>query len=183
MAMNLPTLNEFLDEQEGVKSERFTVTNEQEANWVLRKIKSLEAKKADNIALAEAEIAKIDAWLEQVNGEIDRSLEYFKGLLTAYAVEQRAKDPKFKSLKLPNGKIGFRKQQPKWNYDNDKVIKALKEIGREDLIRVKEEPDKVNIKKVMEVKDGKVIDPETGVIIEGVTVEDREDELKIEVSE
>lgn len=174
------SLHEFLDEQEQV-NERFTVTNEQEANWVLRKIKSLEAKKADNIALAEAETAKIEAWLEMVNGQLEQDLEYFKGLLSAYATELRSSDPKFKTLKLPNGKISFRKQQPKWNYDDKALIESLKVLERDDLIRIKEEPDKANIKKTFVIQGDQVIDPETGMIISGITIEHREDELKIEV--
>jgi phage host-nuclease inhibitor protein Gam len=181
LSLEEKSLHEFLDDQEEVNNESFTVEDEESANWVLRKIRTIQEKKQSNVSLAEAEVAKIDTWLESVNGKADRDLEYFEGLVTTYAGNLRATDLKFKSLKLPNGKIGFRKQQPKWEYDNPKVIESLKNIHAEDLIRIKEEPDKTAIKKQFAVENGKVYCPLTGELIEGITVIELPDSFKIEV--
>ncbi|MBH8599097.1 MULTISPECIES: host-nuclease inhibitor Gam family protein [unclassified Thermoactinomyces] len=180
MVINEISLHDFLEEQEQIK-EHFVVDSPEKANWVLRKIKALQSKKAGNIALAESEIEKIYAWLEMVNGQIDWDLDYLTGLLTAYANELRHEDPEFKSMNLPNGKIGFRKQQPKWNYQEKTLVQSLKDLGRIDLIRIKEEPDKNGLRKAFKIQGNRVVDPETGMVIDGVSVEHREDELKIEI--
>ncbi|SFJ82666.1 host-nuclease inhibitor Gam family protein [Thermoflavimicrobium dichotomicum] len=176
------SLEEFLEQQEQV-NERFVVDSDEKANWVLRKLKHLQKKKQENIALAEAEIAKINAWLEHVNGDLDSQIQFFEDHLAEYAERLRQKDSKFKSMKLPNGRFGFRKQPAKWHYDEKVLLNQLKENGRNDLIRIKEEIDKQAIKKQFKVIDGRVIDPETGEVINGVTVEEQGEKLKIEVSE
>jgi phage host-nuclease inhibitor protein Gam len=174
-------LQEFLDEQEGVNSPAFAIENEEQANWALRKIRSFQEKKKEKIAFAESEIAKIDAWLESVNRKLENDIEYFQGLLASYAMKQRAEDPKFKTLKLPNGKISFKKQQPKWNYDDKKLLEWLKESDCDDLIRIKEEPNKSEIKKRFVVKDEFVVNSETGELVNGITIEHREDAFEVKV--
>ncbi|GGN66348.1 host-nuclease inhibitor Gam family protein [Oceanobacillus indicireducens] len=172
-------LHEFLDQEEQVEQEAFEIKDDQAANWALRKIKQLKEQQEENTALAEAEISKIEAWLQSVNGEAQGSIDYFQGLLAKYAMSKRESDPKFKSKKLPNGAVRFKKQQPKWHYDDKKLVESLKESGETDLIRIKEEPNKTALKKLFVVQEGKVINPGTGEVIEGVTVEEREDKFEV----
>ncbi len=172
-------LHEFLDQEEQVENEAFEIKDDQQANWALRKIKQLKKEKENNISIAEAEISKIEAWLQAVNGDAQGSIDYFQGLLAKYAMSKREINPDFKSTKLPNGAIRFKKQQPKWSYDDKKLVESLKQSGHDDLIRVKEEPNKTAVKKLFVVNDGKAIDPATGEVIEGVTVEEREDKFEV----
>lgn len=172
------SLNDYLEKENQV-DERFTVDSDEKANWVLRKIASLEEKKEANTSLAQVEIEKIKAWLEQVNGGLDRDIEYFQGLLAEYAQAQREKDPKFKSRKLPNGKFGFRKKPAKWQYDDSRLLEYLKQNGLTEYIRIKEEANKSALKKKAKVVDGKAVDPETGQVIEGIFVEDQGEQFYI----
>lgn len=179
----MTSLHEFLDKQEQVNEEGFKVEDEQQANWALRKIKDLQTQKNENIALAESEISKIEAWLEQENGKLDNSIEYFQGLLAEYAMKQREENPKFKSMKLPYGIVRFRKQQPKWVYDDELLLKSLKEQDAEELIRVKEEPNKQAIKKLFVVENGKLYNPGTGEFIEGVEIIERDEVFEVKVND
>src|SRR5690606_15843611 len=172
-------LNEFLDEQENINDEKFKINDEQQANWALRKIKQLQEQVKETNALAEAEIEKINAWAESENEKAQRSIDYFLGLLTQFAIEQRKKNPKFKSMKLPNGAIRFRKQQPKFHYDDEKLLESLKRTGKTDFIKVKEVPDKAAVKKSFILHEDKLVDPDTGEFIEGVTVEHREEKIEV----
>lgn len=179
----IPTLHDFLDQKEGVNDERFVIRDDNQANWALRKLRQMQEKKEENIKLANGEIEKIEEWLNSANDYVDRSMDYFQSLLAEYAFEKRKVDKKFKTLKLPNGKIMFRKQQPRWEYDDKKVIEVLKLAKKTDLIRIKEELDKSAIKKAYIISGNKAVDPDTGEVLEGVTIEQREDAFKWEVSE
>ena len=176
-------LNEFLDQQEEVTKESFQVTDDSSANWALRKIKHFMDQQKENNALAEAEIEKIEAWATAENGHIQQNIDYFQSLLATYALKKRDEDPKFKSQKLPYGRIKFVKQQPKFNYNDDQLIESLKKAERTDLIKVKETPDKAAVKKLFVVHEDKLINPETGEVVEGVQIEHREDAFKVEVGE
>jgi uncharacterized membrane protein len=179
----LPTLHDYLDQQEEVTQEGFRVDTEEKANWALRKLRKIEEQRAENNALAEAEIEKINAWADESNMKADRDVEYFQGLLMKYAADRRKDDPKFKSLKLPNGKFGFRKSQPKFHYEDHQLLESLKASGKTDLIKVKESPDKATIKKKYTVHGDSLIDPDSGEILQGVNIEHRDDAFKWEVSE
>lgn len=172
-------LNKFLDEQEEVTQAGFVVDTDEKANWALRKIKQFKEQQKENNALADAEIEKINAWAKQENEKAQQSIDYFQGLIAAFALKKRETDPKFKSMKLPNGRIRFKKQQPKWNYDDEKVVKALKDAGLQDFIKVKESPSKTDIKKAFDVQDGKVVVPDTGEILDGVEVIEQEDKFEV----
>lgn len=175
----MTSLNEYLESQEQTEQESFKVTDDSAANWALRKIKHYQEQQEQNNALALAEIEKIEAWNKQENQKAQGSIDYFQGLLAAYALRKRETDPKFKSLKLPNGSIKFRKQQPAFKYDDDLLLQSLKKSDRADLIKVKEMPDKTAIKKAFVLQDDRLIDPETGEFVEGVTVERREDKFEV----
>lgn len=172
-------LNDFLERKEQTENESFQVTNDEQANWALRKIKEKQEEMHKNTELAVAEISKIEEWMQSVNGSLQDDVDYFLGLLSAYALKKRDSDPKFKSKKLPNGAIRFKKQQPKFNYDNDTVIDSLKKSERTDLIRTKEEPDKSAIKKAFVINDDKLINPDTGEIVKGVEIEHRDDKFEV----
>lgn len=177
----MTSLHDFLDEKEQVQDQSFVVDDENKANWALRKIKQYKDKIEQNNALAQAEIDKIEQWLTEVNEQAQSSIDYFQSLLVEYAIKKREEDPNFKTLKLPNGRIGFRKSQPKWVYDNDKVIETLEKANLTDFIRVKKEPAKTDIKKAFDVVGDKVINPDTGEVIEGITIEAQEDKFNVVV--
>lgn len=177
----MESLNDFLDKQESIDNEGFTINDENKANWALRKIKQMKDTIEKNNALAQAEIDKIEDWRERENEKSQTSIDYFQSLLAQYALEQRERDPKFKSLNLPNGRIGFRKRQPKWIYDNDKVIETLEKANLSDFIRVTKAPSKADIKKAFEVAGDKVVNPDTGEVLEGITVEQQDDNFSVVV--
>ena len=174
-------LNQYLEEQERTEQESFEVTDDSNANWALRKIKQAQQKQIEANALATEEQDKIEAWYQSEREKAQRDIDYFQGLLAYYALKKRKKDPEFKSQKLPNGRIKFVKKQPKLNYDDQAVVDYLKKNERVDLIRIKEEPSKSEIKKAFVINEDKLIDPDTGEVVDGVTVEYLEDEFKVEV--
>ena len=81
--------------QEEVR-EGFKIDNLEGATWAFRKLRAIESKKAEIKAIADEERARIDLWEQQEIKQYEADREYFEGLLSAYYVEERTKDKKFK---------------------------------------------------------------------------------------
>lgn len=162
--------------------ERFKIDGLDSLNWALRKMAALDAKHLDARELANKEKARIQEWLDKETRSIDESRQFFTMLIEEYARTQRAKDPKWKAS-TPYGKVSFRKQQPKWEYDEKMALETIESAGLEQFVRVKKELDKVALKGSAQVlEDGRVVDPESGAIIEGILVVPQPEALKVEVS-
>lgn len=129
--------------------------------------------------LVESEKYRIESYRQREHEKLQRDEEYFRSLISEYAAEKRSHDPKFKTEKTPYGSITFKKQQPKWNYDDQTLVTWLRENGHEELVRTKFEPVKTDLKKMFSVNSaGLVVSPD-GEVVEGVMVEIRGDELVI----
>ena len=61
------------------------------------------------------------------------------------------------------------------------MIETLEKANLTDFIRVKKEPAKTDIKKAFDVVGDKVINPDTGEVIEGITIEAQEDKFNVVV--
>lgn len=177
--MNALEIHEIQEVEQLEEKEQFKVTNIDQANWCLRKISVLKKKQIENEQLAKAEIERIEKWLKKENEQLENSIKFFEVLLEEYAKEQREKDAKFK-LSTPYGKLSFRKQQPKWNYDEETLLNFLKSAGRTEFIRIKEEVNKAELKKKLKIAGELVVD-ENGEIIEGITIEEQPDKVVIDV--
>src|SRR5690625_4027334 len=129
------------------------------------------------------EIKNFESYKKKKKENEQQNIDYFQNLLAQYAMKKREEDPKIKSQKLPHGYIGFRKKQPKWNYQDDVLLETLKKNQLTDFIKVKEQLDKASIKKAFEVVGGKVINPDTGEVIEGVSVEEQGEDFTVKVSD
>lgn len=177
-----PIMQEELDEielQEQEERQRFKVTDLESLTWVFRKLAAIEAKKNEVNKVADAEKYRIEAYRTRELDKLQRDTEYFNSLASEYAADRRASDPKFKSEKTPYGTLTFKKQQPKWNYDNEKLVSWLESNNAVDLVRVNKEPVKTEIKKRFSVTDSGGVVDQDGQIVEGIIVEHRGDELVI----
>jgi phage host-nuclease inhibitor protein Gam len=171
-----------LNELQELQSEYtgFKVTDLDSANWCFRKLRALKEQEAEFRSLAEKEVERIRSWYDAEKSKLEKQEVFFESLLEEYAYIQRKDNNKFK-LSSPYGKISFRKQQPKWNYDDEQLLESLKRSKIDSLIRVKEEVNKDELKKVATVLNGKVLID--GEFIEGVEVLEQDEAIKIEVSE
>ena len=168
-------------------SSGFVVDNDRKAVWCLRKIKHLKEKQAKNEELAESEIEDIQKeidevqnWLDEENNKLQNSIDFFESILYSYALELRKEDQELKTHKLPFGKLQFRSKRPKWNYDNAKLLDFITSNYGE-LVKVKESVDKRKLKQMTEVVSGKVVVKDTGEIVEGVEVVERDEEFQVKV--
>lgn len=168
-------LEERLQEQE---HEGFKVTDLQSATWCFRKLKAIKQAKEENQRVANEEIKNIQEWLNNENVKLQDSENFFESLLAEYYKTQKQVDPKFK-VSTPYGKVSSRKLPDKWEYDETVTIPWLK-ANNPSLIRIKEEVNKEDLKKVV-IVNGKDVVTEDGEIIPGITVEKQPESIKIEV--
>jgi hypothetical protein len=162
------------------QEDRFVINDDAKADWALEKLRDLKGAKKKKEELAEKRKMMIDSWLEEESSKLDNEIEFFEGLLTEYAMKLKEENKDLKTHSLPFGKLKFRKQNPKWNYDEEKLLRFLKITGI-DAIKVKEQIDKQALKNIVKVVGNKAIHPETGEIIEGVEIEEREEKFSIDV--
>ncbi|WP_158629952.1 host-nuclease inhibitor Gam family protein [Cohnella sp. AR92] len=179
--MNAYQLNEFEGIPAPEEREQFRIETIDQVNWALRKLAAIEAKQKEAERLAEAELHRIRTWLECEKSALELDKQFFESQLGLYALNQRDADPKWTKASTPYGTVKFRKQQPKWHYDDATLVESLKSAGRIDLIRIKEEPNKVDLKKSVKVVGGQVVDPESGAVLDGVKVEEQADSVVVEV--
>lgn len=165
-------------EEDKAENEKFKIKDIGGANWALRKIAAYKKKKAEIADLAEEEKFRIECWEQNENEQIERGIAYFESLLGQYLTEQRKEDPKFK-ISTPYGKVSTRKQQPKWEYIDNVVLEYLKSVDAKELIRIKEELNKVDLKKVVTVEEGKAV--YQGVALPGITVLEQPDKVVVNV--
>ncbi|WP_077369685.1 host-nuclease inhibitor Gam family protein [Anaerosalibacter sp. Marseille-P3206] len=176
---------ENIEEEE---KERFKIQDVEQVNWAFRKIKAFQSEINQTNELADKELERIEIWRKKENETARNSIEFFQGLIIEYFAEMKKKDPKYK-ISTPYGKVSTRKQQPKWNYDDEKLVEWL-EHYKPELVRVKKEINKTDFKKAVKdedgfiaIGDGKVASSETGEVIEGVTIEERPETINIKVVE
>ena len=158
-------LNQDLKEE---RVQGFRIENLESATWCFRKLRAISDKEREIQDVAASEIERIECWKKEQLKQYESDAEFFQGCISAYFIEERAKDKKFK-LSTPYGKVTARKTK-KWIYEDEEALKKYVKENDIELIKVKEELDKVTLKKIF--KDG--INQETGEVIPGVRIEESE---------
>ena len=169
------------EETEEQRKERFKITDLSSLNWALRKLSVLEKNHTEEFELSVIEIARIRAWFEKQDKAYQGSKQFFEGLIEQYANTQIAEDPKWKGNKTPYGKVNFHKQKDQWEYDEDPLVAYLKQEKKTALLKVKLEPIKELIKDYYTLNNGRLINENTGEVVPGVVVYEREAKLSIKL--
>lgn len=161
----------LMDEHDG-----FHVTDDKTAEWCMKKIREAEADRAMWKAHYEAQ-------MEKVNKAADESVAYFTARLEEYFANVPHKATKTQeSYTLPGGKLILKKQQPKFEVDDDTLVPWLKSNFMAHLVKVKESADWATLKKVVNVS-GSGVTTDEGEVIPGVTVTQRPDVFKVEMED
>ena len=161
-----------------LEQDGFRVSDDQTAEWCLKKIREAQQDKERWKRHYEAQLAK-------VNEAADQAIAYFSGKLEEYFDTVPHKDTKTQSsYTLPSGKLIRKHQQPEYQRDNDKLVPWLEENFMGQLVKVKKEADWAGLKKVVNITpDGEHVMTDDGEIIPGVTVTQRPDVFKVEMED
>ena len=163
----------------------FRIDTKEQAVWALRKIAGIERNRQEARTAAQAEIDRIKAWLADEEKRADQAREYLDFLLEDYHRRAIKENPKQKTIKLPHGELQLRAQQPDFTRD-DKVLMDWARKNRPGFVIDPPPPASVlnwgELKKVLQVVDGKPIDPLTGEVIPGLVVTERPQKFAIKLS-
>lgn len=169
-------------EQLEVEEDRFIVDSPEKADWALYKLREANKLIKQNEKIAEENHERVDKWLERENSKANESKEYFEGLLQEYFTNERAKNPKFK-FSSPNGKLSSRKQQPKWIYEENKLVDVLKDTEFVTSVpKLEKKLFKDAAKKGLDglsIIGSKVVNTNTGEVINGVQIQEQPDKIVI----
>ena len=149
----------------------FSVTDEGKANWTLAKVAEIEDCLAQDQALWDAEVDRLNAWLDARKRIAKRQTDWFAGALETFARGRFFEsDGKTRTIKLPHGHLALRDQPPKWEYIDEPSAILCLELTATELVRRTPEIDKPALRKVATVNaEGEVVLP-GGVIVDGIRV-------------
>lgn len=157
----------------------FEITNDKTAQWALNKIREARAERDRLAELAQSEIERLTAFINDLCEKCDRDTAYLTDALRRYFEIVTPKETKTKaSYKLIGGALTFKKPKPTFDYDVSTLIEALR--GTE-YVEAVETLHWGAYKKRLEVVDGKAVDTATGEVVDGVTISETPGEFVVEV--
>ena len=107
---------------------------------------------------------------------------FYAGHLERYFEKVPHKETKTtESYELPSAKLVRRAQAPEFVRDDDKIVEWLKGNGETQFIKVKESPNWAELKKSVEVFDGQCFMKDTGELVPGVSVVEREAKFDVTI--
>ena len=163
---------------------RFCIRDDDVADWAVGKIAEARREYTRIKELADREIERITAKVEQARLRMEADTSYLTNRLEDYAagVTPSKVTKTGSTYKLINGTLRRRFGGVEYHRDDEALLHWLQETGRAELIKLKASPDWAGLKKQTEVnEDGIVVIPETGEVVEGVTTERRPDTFEVEV--
>ena len=168
--MTTQSLPESLDEQSPFQqtADTFTVDTDEKAAWAMRKLARVKALLEVNSKMASDEVQRIYRWEFEVNAPLEKDAEYFIGILEHYGLTQRQESDR-KTIKLPYGSISSKAGQDKWEFDPETFIPWARQSAP-SLIRIKEEVNAADAKKVLSATGDGAILPQTGEIVPGLKI-------------
>ena len=176
-------MSELLQEETPVR-ERFTVDNDMKAEWVLAKIRGIRAEQKKEKDELTRQMQFYKDQMDMVDKQADADVAWFESMLAPYFADRMengfTKSSKTQiSYKLPSGKIVLKHQEPKFDRQDDELVKWLK-ANRPEMVKVEESPKWSELKKTVKIV-GDTITTADGEIIPGVKVTEREDKFEVEV--
>lgn len=161
--------------------EPFKIDNDQKAEWALAKIREEQAEAMRIINVCKSIIMHYEEQMKKAEEDFEKKTAYLKSQLEQYfeMVEKRRTKTQ-EVYKLPSGTLRRKYPKPKYEKDDEKLVKWLKDRGLNDYIKVEEKPKWAEFKKAIKTVKGKVVD-ENGEVVEGITVVERPPTFEVEV--
>jgi phage host-nuclease inhibitor protein Gam len=161
----------------------FIISNDIEADWQIDKIAIVTADLKRKEMVANAKIEQIQQWLNKERESAEKEIHYREFLLLEYikslpdSAVQKTKTQKI--YKLPSGTLRLKEQQPEYKRDDEKLLQWVK-ANKPRFVKTKEYVDWAGLKEVVAAEGSRVVDIQTGEIIDGVEVIERGPKFEVE---
>lgn len=164
------------------ESDREMIQNPQQANYFCKVVNELREERAKTEELINQELERVqreyEAYKTKEFNRIDGQIQYFSGLLESYATKE-LQNSKKRSIKLPHGTLSIKKQQDKYDYDEDAILECLKKNKQDKFIKVQtvETVNKKDLKKEGFSHNGKLyLD---NIEVKGVVITAQPDKFEV----
>jgi len=175
-------MNPEIIETPEVETEGFAIDSDQKAEWALRKIREHKADANRMAMVCNAEIERYEQIKKEAADKCARDCAYLESLLYAYFLNVPHKATKTQeSYKLPTGTLKQKAREPEYVRSDAEIIAWLNDQGMKDFVEVKPSLKWADLKKVITANGETAIYPETGEIIPGVKVVERDPVFVVEV--
>lgn len=143
----------------------FRIEDDSAADWAVSRLADVRQEVEALELMATRELERIKTWRDSQIKALESKSTFFTSLLEDYARRQR-NDADRKSISVPHGKISTRFTQPKFEI-NDEIFMPWALEHAPQLVRVKQEPSVSAMREHLVIDGTKLIDPQTGAIVEG----------------
>lgn len=164
------------------ESDREMIQNPQQANYFCKVVNELREERAKTEELINQELERVqreyEAYKTREFNRIDGQIQYFSGLLESYATKE-LQNSKKRSIKLPHGTLSIKKQQDKYDYDEEAILECLKKNKQDKFIKVQtvETVNKKDLKKEGFSHNGKLyLD---NIEVKGVVITAQPDKFEV----
>jgi len=182
MAVLEEEIMEVLDQEIEEEAEGgFTIDSVDKLDWAIRKVAVIEKGAEQKIECAKRQIMRLQEYIRRVNEDTEKNTAGLKAMMEPF-VKTLLDGGKRKSFTAPSGTVGFRKQEPEFEKDDEALVKWLKESEKRDLVKVKESVDWASLKKrLVDVMDDGTCVTQDGELIpaEAIKAIPRPDKLYV----
>ena len=174
-------LNEETDKEFQTQPEHFMIDTLDKLDWAVRKWAKVDRDATAKIECAQRQILKLQAYMKDTKERADKNKVALESMMRPF-VEQTLAGGKAKTIPIPSGKVRLQKQQPVVEKDDDKLLKILHDMKREDLIKSKEIPQWGDFKKELKLvvtngapsyvtSDGEIVPLAVATVADKIVVE------------
>lgn len=157
------------------------IKNKSDADFYVKQINKLRQQKEEINEFVDGEIERQLRMYEEYRKKslkpLDSQIAFYEEALKTFTLNEYEQTGK-KSIKLPNGTLGIKKQQPKYVYNDEEVLEFLRNNDMNDYIRMKPELNKKDLKKnsIVNSNNELIID---GKVVPGVDVIPQDDKFEV----
>lgn len=148
-----------------MEDDRFTVHDDKSAQWVLRKLATIQSRKTQVKEVADAEIQRVREWEQAELEKLVPRENTFRVMLEPWVLRQR--DEGRKTISLPAGVIKTIATKGRPRVEDREAFVKWAEKAHPDLVRVKVEPDTTKLAQVA-VGAGEAVVTNDGEVVPGV---------------
>lgn len=165
-------LEEVMEQTEDAEK-GFSITDDNTADWALKRIAE-ERKELERLeAIADHQIEELELKKKHLKETSERKTAFLKGCLAQYFETVPHKATKTQeTYKLLSGSLVFKLPRQNMVKDDAKLLEYFHKNNMSEYIKTEEKPVWNEFKKTLSVVDGKVIDTSTGEVVEAVKAEE-----------